>query len=801
MSPPKTDAFADLLSGKLSPRTEVSSKLSMGQRLGSNVINGGQQSKNGPGHYQDLDLLLGGTSTSSIASLKTTSTKTVDVDELLGVPTLSSSNSKPRSSNSVNSHTFEGSSRLASSVSLLDDEFTDAFSPAPSSIPTPHPTPIQMQQTPSNPNVKQESRSQCSSTGSRVGSPASAKSSISAPGLSTGSTTTDDKRDGVLAELVDIGFSIEASNEAIDRCGYNLQTCVNYIMSKAAGNDDAASGRSSSSSRNSQGSNNNNSILTKSLNDVSVDIFNKASNLLYKSKKTVIKNLAEFQSGVKQQNNDVPAWMRDQHRHKANASESNNGEQSEEYGTDEENINLAAIEDFIRKQKLNDKERAKHRFDNLKSSSPEATTVSSKSPPIQESSNNNNNNNKNIGGNNRRTDSGSSLSSNGSRPSLRSQASSPAPLSQPQPQSSRMVESDLLGLGSPSDRFRSSKEFQDATMYVSSSRRRQKPSTPLAKSNSVSSSRVFSSAPRLTVNTPLNQFHQSDYEVSKLKATEFFSKGDYQSSLVEYQKCLGVLPEKHELRVIILSNLLINLIKLGDYKQALNVSEDGLALISKESLNDATYVINDKSIKAWYTRLLSRKAEALEMLEQFAKALEAYTELISLGMNDKKIMDGRRRVNNIINPPPKNPPVAAATPSRVSKTSQQPKDDSSLKMVRAYNENTKREAEEKFALYDDVQGRLFKWSNGKEDNIRTLLISLPSILPERLGFPFLTTKKITLNDLMLPKKVKINYMKVIGCLHPDKTQNLNVEDKMICQGVFVILNKSWDIFKEQNGLT
>ncbi len=52
---------------------------------------------------------------------------------------------------------------------------------------------------------------------------------------------------------------------------------------------------------------------------------------------------------------------------------------------------------------------------------------------------------------------------------------------------------------------------------------------------------------------------------------------------------------------------------------------------------------------------------------------------------------------------------------------------------------------------------------------------------------------------MLPKKVKINHMKAIA-IHPDKLSNLQLQDKMICQGVFVVLNKAWDAFKQQNNM-
>ena len=66
-------------------------------------------------------------------------------------------------------------------------------------------------------------------------------------------------------------------------------------------------------------------------------------------------------------------------------------------------------------------------------------------------------------------------------------------------------------------------------------------------------------------------------------------------------------------------------------------------------------------------------------------------------------------------------------------------------------------------LADAVSARLVAWKGGKEGNLRALLASLDTVLWEGAGW-----KKIGMADLVLPNKVKINYMKGIGKCHPDK---------------------------------
>jgi hypothetical protein len=73
--------------------------------------------------------------------------------------------------------------------------------------------------------------------------------------------------------------------------------------------------------------------------------------------------------------------------------------------------------------------------------------------------------------------------------------------------------------------------------------------------------------------------------------------------------------------------------------------------------------------------------------------------------------------------------------------------------------------DEKFALTDMVDAKLVAWKGGKSDNLRALLGSLDKVLWESAGW-----KKVGMQDLVMPNKVKIVYMKAIGKVHPDKVR-------------------------------
>lgn len=785
--PPKKDAFADLFqsansgsNGSLNDKNL--SLLERQRKQQSPAVNKSNYSQNS---FSNLDIFGGSpASNSSVGSVNQSRSSTPNQSNdpfsifekpQTTEPIRASRPSAPVSETTNNMSNMGIGGKNKHEVSLLDDEFTDAFTPeteaAEQLTDTKRDSKLETGTRPSVDNgaklSKQVSGTRTEDRPARTSSRTQARSTESEYRQSKPKSSTD-ARDTTLAELVDIGFSIEQSNEAIDEVGLDLQTCVNFIM---GGGKKKTTKKKEAINRPVHDDRDLSNDFGAKINDLSTDFFNKASLFINNSRNTVMKNIEQFQHHSKSNENDgessLPAWMKSQHMYKEDATERKaNGGVSENYGSDEENIDHEAINEFITSQKLKDKEKQRARYEHLKGLAKNQ-----------------------IGGSINTSNSQLGRSSPikhpdlPQRPSLQPQSGPPrneqkrqtTSIQQPKAkQPSQPVENevDLLGMNHKSGHNKS----QD-------------------KSSGGKIEHAF-------VLTPLNQFQASDYETSKDKATELFRVGDYDTAHVAYTRCLESLPEKHELRLVINSNLALTLIKTGNYKQAKTCCDEALQLVTEDDLQDYAYLINEKTIKSWYIKLLSRKAESLEMLESFPEALESYMELISkYGVTDKKIMDGRRRVNHIVNPPKPKPRTASPekAPSK-PKTHIQTENNDNLRRIQKQHEDTKKQEEMKFNLHDDIQARIFAWSNGKEDNIRTLLMSLDDIIPAKLGLPFATTKKLTINDLMLPKKVKINYMKVISSIHPDKLTNLELEDKMVCEAVFITLNKAWDIFKEQNGM-
>lgn len=573
-----------------------------------------------------------------------------------------------------------------------------------------------------------------------------------------------DERDTVLAGLVDIGFPIEVANQAIDQVGPDVQACVNFIMS-------GGQSRESASRTSLRGSRKNSASppdLGASFQEVSTDLLKKASWFLNKSRNTVLKNINQFQQGQERDSgNSMPAWMKNQEKYKA---------RREDTDEEEENFNLEEIQRIMKQQKQRERERQRERMESLGKSSNARDSRESPRPSDLSS----------LGR------SATSAPKLPTRPALTPTASKPvvtpeppAPKGHATSHSDRSTpvqqEVDLLGLGSSQPLTRAQMFKQggaEPETYVSPSRRRP---AQAAKA-------------RVATAEVLNAFQQSDFETFKARATESYTQGDYGDALTAYTRCLEALPPKHELRIVISSNLAITQIKLGNYKTAKQHCDEGIALVG-ENIDDTDWIINEKAIKYWYVRLLMRKAESLEMLENFTDSLDCYVELITKhGVTDKKVMDAKRRVGNIVNPPK---PRAKPQPKRqvaapIANTEQ-------VQKIKEQHNKEKLQDEMKFKLHDQVHDKITAWAHGKEDNLRSLLMSLDEVIPARLGFAFLQ-KKITISDLMLTKKVKINYLKVISSIHPDKLSKLELEDQMICQAVFVALNKAWDAFKEQNGI-
>ncbi|KAI5957155.1 SWA2 [Candida jiufengensis] len=585
------------------------------------------------------------------------------------------------------------------------------------------------------------------------------------------------KKDQVLAELIDIGFSIEDSNEAISQLGPNLQDCVNYIMNKNSG----SSTSSRSSSRTTTRDNSHQQTSTTyyeeddsilgirpdkiNFNEIGNDLFKKANSFYNFSKKKVIENLENFNNNGNNNSDNLPQWMKNQNKYKSQAHEKTFG--GEDYGSDDENINQEEISKYMRLQREKEKQRSRER------SEERSEEVKQKEKDY--------------------------LPSRPQRPISRT--SSPIPPKQPQRPSNSRSSSKNGNVSQikqePSSNIRNNDRQSSTPSSLSKS---STPSTSIPVKEEVevdllgisSSTKPNTTNSNLRDSTPLNQIIESDYTSNKAKASESFKNGDFVTSLELYTKCLDALPPTHEYRVIILSNLSLINKNLGHLKESLINCEEAFKLISIDECSNDSVKIDNKPVKYWFTKLLSIKAESLELMEKFKDSLEVYNILIQkFNKNDKKIMDGKRRVDKIVNPQNHKPPPTTKKPTTT--TTSKPTATTKSKIVE--------EKELDSLVKDSIIEKIKIWQQQKNNELRKMLINLNEILPHQLNSPKLLN--LSTNDVIMPKQVKINYLKIINLIHPDKTHSIFKDDlksKFLCNEIFIILNERWEIFKIEENL-
>ena len=734
MVPPKKDAFADLFQSANKGSGPKTSKLGMAQQqqmAGAASDPFAVFSANGSGSSLSLAVLTPRSNTprangnsgsvndqfdifteNTYPKAQPNTNQTDDPFAIFGtdVPKSGSSpvsgvqNSATVSPNHQNASLPTGMSTL----SLLDDEFTDAFQPTPVEQPKPD---VELR-----PKVE--------------------KPSSSTPSLTT--------KDHVIAELVDIGFDINDANDAVARNGPDLQKCVNDIMNRSQSAGASRTSKPVPQARYNSGNNNN--FNTQAWLSKGVSLFNLTKN-------TVMKNIDQFVEGqishTQSTKDNVPAWMKSTEKYKDQATEKKYG--GEDYGSDAENINRDDIARFMQQQQEKEKERAAQRYRNLKSSI---------------------------------------LTPNSSKPST------------PNPQSPMKSPNLPERRESPVPQQRATEEPRQKSRQQEPQKDQEKqPSPPVSKPQEENVDLLGMSTPvhtsKLRDNTPLNQFEQTDFDSAKTNATEAFKSGDYATALESYLICTNKLPANHELQVVITSNLAVVYKLVGQLKNSLESVNKGIGLIEEEEIPNGEILISSKPVKYWYTKLIICKAEVLELLENYEESLENYSILIQkLGVVDRKITDGRRRVHKVVNPEAYKPkPSPKPTVSKPSTPKQNTRQSSPMPK--------KPEPEEFDALAkEQIDIKIDQWVAQKQDNLRSLLAGLNDIIPPKINMQD-KLRSLTINELMLPKQVKINYMKVISAIHPDKLASQckgDKESELICNAVFIKLNKSWEQFKQQESV-
>ncbi|KAI7975337.1 hypothetical protein EIK77_003718 [Talaromyces pinophilus] len=386
---------------------------------------------------------------------------------------------------------------------------------------------------------------------------------------------------------------------------------------------------------------------------------------------------------------------------------------------------------------------------------------------------------------------------------------------QPQPQQQQQRRPQDFGRDVKSQLTRNALEEQSAQAYVSPARRRRpqqpaptpvtednnidlldspKPKTPVPTKGPVQApitrpskpSTPIPSRPKAPARTipPVSQSALSSSHRDRESGNDAYKRGDYGAAHEAFTKALSHLPTNHPVTILVLSNRAMTALKIGEPKVAISDADTILTFIGPAKGEGESIELGNgqpaKPMKDFFGKALMRKAEALEHLEKWVDAAQTWKQAVEAGHGGSTSIQGRNRCEKAAGiskptpvaaarpsasrPPPKKPSPAPRTSALSDLAGQKAAPTAeAVTRLRAANEAAERADEEKLALTDSVDAKITAWRDGKQDNLRALLGSLENVLWPESGW-----KKINMSELILANKVKIQYMKGIAKVHPDK---------------------------------
>ena len=275
----------------------------------------------------------------------------------------------------------------------------------------------------------------------------------------------------------------------------------------------------------------------------------------------------------------------------------------------------------------------------------------------------------------------------------------------------------------------------------------------------------------------------------RLAGTAAFKLGNYADATTSYSRSLQDLPQGHPLTIALLTNRALTHLKTGDPKSCITDADTAIAVIGPsrgidEEINFGGQEEN-RDMAPFWGKAMMRRAEALEQLERLNDALKVWKECVENGVGGNTSIQGRNRCEKAAagnraprpsagrstteprKPTPKPNPKKTALDDLTGGSVNDALSGEAVSRLRAANAKAAEVDDEKFALSDSVEERLTSWRKGKEENLRALLGSLDTVLWENSGW-----KKVGMSELIVPAKVKVAYMKGIAKVHPDKVRLL-----------------------------
>ena len=330
---------------------------------------------------------------------------------------------------------------------------------------------------------------------------------------------------------------------------------------------------------------------------------------------------------------------------------------------------------------------------------------------------------------------------------------------------------------------------QASTRSQQPSQARHQPTVNPSRPSAKPSPPVRPPAPKRII-PPLSPSALQTSTASRVKGSEAFKLGDYGLARTHYTSALAALPSSHPLTLPILTNRALSHSKNGDPKASIVDATAAVILIGPSRGAGETIDLGSeghKEMSLFWGKAMTRQAEALEQLERWAEAASIWRSCVEANVGGATSIAGRNRCEKAANPTKPKPSVAQArrpppkpTPKQsaldaLSGKSQGTQSTEAVSRLRAANLEAERVDDEKFALSDSVSARLQSWRAGKEGNLRALLASLETVLWPDAGW-----KKVGMSELILPGKVKVAYMKGIAKVHPDKVGRLRDRRPLPC---------------------
>ena len=266
-----------------------------------------------------------------------------------------------------------------------------------------------------------------------------------------------------------------------------------------------------------------------------------------------------------------------------------------------------------------------------------------------------------------------------------------------------------------------------------------------------------------------------------------FKRGDYGLATTHYSAALSALPPDHPLAIILFTNRALSHLKTGDPKSAIADTKSAIALIGPSQGMLEQIDLGDEGLKEmriFWGKAMTRQAEALEQLERWSEAASAWKSCVEAGVGGAVSIAGRDRCEK-----------AAAGPSQTTQDRKasvprrhEPKPVVTISALDALSGFPTQNPSGDTTFSTEAVDRLRK-ANLEAERVDDEKFALSDQVSERLArwragkesnlrallasldtvlWEGIGWKKVGMGELIVPGKVKVVYMKGIAKVHPDK---------------------------------